>query len=415
MTEPSNEGDTVAENTDVVVIGGGYAGVMAANRLTQRDDVTVTLVNPRPTFVERIRLHQLVGGSDDAVVDYRDVLAEGIRLVVDTVTRINAAERAVTLQVGDPLGYDYLIYAVGSGSPDPSVPGAAEFAYPTASLEEAQRLRSVIDRAPETATVTVVGGGPLGIETAAELAELSRTVTLVCGDQLGPYLHPRGRRSVAKGLSKLGVTVLDGPGAKVTRVTRDAVQLSDGRELLSTVTVWTAGFGVPDLAGRSGLSTDAVGRLLTDETLTSVDDERIVATGDAAAPSDLPLRMSCQAALPLGSHAADTVLSRIAGGQPADFNRGIAAMCISLGRRAGVFQLAHRDDTAMWIHLSGRLGAKVKESACKSPIDQLADEARKPGSHTWPVKDAKRRQRLQDRLGADLDNPDRAARARETS
>ena len=53
----------MTENTDVVVIGGGYAGVMAANRLTQRDDVTVTLINPRPTFVERIRLHQLVGGS----------------------------------------------------------------------------------------------------------------------------------------------------------------------------------------------------------------------------------------------------------------------------------------------------------------------------------------------------------------
>ena len=43
-------------HTEVVVIGGGYPGVMAANRLTRRDDVTVTLINPRPTFVERIRL-----------------------------------------------------------------------------------------------------------------------------------------------------------------------------------------------------------------------------------------------------------------------------------------------------------------------------------------------------------------------
>ena len=60
---------------DVLVVGGGYAGVMAANRLTRRDDVAVTLINPRRTFVERIRLHQVVGGSDDAVVDYQDVLA----------------------------------------------------------------------------------------------------------------------------------------------------------------------------------------------------------------------------------------------------------------------------------------------------------------------------------------------------
>ena len=65
--------------------------------------------------------------------------------------------------------------------------------------------------------MTVIGTGPTGIETAAELAELGRTVTLVCGEVLGPYLHPRGRRSVAKRLAKLGVTVLEGPDAKVQR------------------------------------------------------------------------------------------------------------------------------------------------------------------------------------------------------
>ena len=134
----------------------------------------------------------------------------------------------------------------------------------------------MLDAAPVTAAVTVIGAGPTGIETAAELAEAGRTVTLVCGGVLGPYLHPRGRRAVARRLAALGVTVLDGPGATVTAVTRDAVTLGDGRELPSVVTIWTAGFGVPDLAARSGLRTDALGRLLTDETLTSVDDARHV-------------------------------------------------------------------------------------------------------------------------------------------
>ncbi|MFJ6686880.1 NAD(P)/FAD-dependent oxidoreductase [Streptomyces werraensis] len=371
----------MAGNTDVVVIGGGYAGVMAANRLTQRGDVNVTLINPRPTFVHRIRLHQLVAGTDPAVVDFQEVLAKGVRLVVDSVTRIDAAGRGVELASGSAVGYDYLVYAVGSGSADPRVLGAAEFAYPIASLEEAQRLMPVLDAATASASVTVVGGGPTGIETAAELAEQGRSVTLVCGGVLGPYLHARGRRSVAKRLAVLGVRVLEGPDSKVTAVTRDAVRLADGRELPSAVTIWTAGFGVPDLAARSGLSTDTLGRLLTDETLTSVDDERIVAAGDSAAPSGLPLRMSCQAAMPLGARAADTVLDRIAGKQPEPLNQLFAGQCISLGRRAGIFQFAHRHDVALWFHIDGRLGAKMKETVCKGIPKSLAEEAHKPGGY----------------------------------
>jgi NADH dehydrogenase len=377
----------MTEKTAVVVIGGGYAGVLAANRLTQRDDVTVTLINPRPAFVERVRLHQLVGGSHDAVADYREVLADRVRLVVDTATLINAAERSVTVGSGGTIRYDYLIYAVGSKSTDPDWPG---FAYPVATLEDAQRLRTVLDAEPVTAAVTVVGAGATGIEVAAELAEVGRAVTLVCGAVLGPYLHPRGRRSIAKRLAALGVTVLE--GTTVTAVTSDAVRLSDGRRLPSAVTVWTAGFAVPDLAARSGLSTDALGRLRTDETLTSVDDVRIVAAGDCAAPSDLPLRMSCQSARPLGAHAADTVLSRIAGEEPTLIDVGFFGQCIGLGRHAATAQLASRDDTANGFIIGGRLAATIKETAIRGVRKELTDEARKPGSYSWFIKAGKGRQ-----------------------
>ena len=383
--------------TDVVVIGGGYAGVMAANRLTRNRDVRVTLLNPRPSFVERIRLHQLLAGSSPAVVDYGTVLADGVRLVVGTATRIDAAERRVVVDDGQTLAYDYLVYAAGSGSANLRVPGAAEHAYPVASLEEAQRLKPVLDADP-TAPVTVVGAGPSGLEIAAELAEAGastepvlspstgsvRRVTLVTGGVLGPYLHPRGRAFVARRLAALGVTVLDGPGSTVTGMTGEAVELADGRELASGVTIWTAGFGVPDLARRSGLSTDADGRLLTDETLTSVDDERIVAAGDSAAPSGLPFRMSCQAAGPLGAHAADTVLRRLAGEAPTPVRLGFAGQCVSLGRHDAVVQLAHRDDVARRTFLGGRTGATLKELVCRGTIKQLTWEARWPGIYAVP-------------------------------
>ncbi|MFD0206029.1 MULTISPECIES: NAD(P)/FAD-dependent oxidoreductase [Saccharothrix] len=390
----------MGKSIDVVVVGGGYAGVMAANRLTQRDDVTVTVINPRPLFVPRLRLHQLVAGTHDAVVPYGEVLADGVRLVVDGATRIDAAGRSVTVAGGDSIGYDYLVYAVGSGSAVPRVPGAAEFSYPVATLEAAQRVRSVLHDTPLTAAVTVVGGGPTGIETAAELAERGRAVTLVCGGVLGPYLHPRARRTGRKYLAKLGVEVVEGPGTTVAAVTTEAVELSDGRVLPSRVTLWAAGFGVPDLAGRSGLRTDADGRLLTDETLTSVDDERIVAAGDSSAPSDLPFRMSAYAAGCLGAHAADTVLSRIAGDQPKPVDLSFPAMCVSFGRGAGIFQLAHKDDTAVPVYFSGLAGKKLKEFSCQASVKHLVTEAREPGTHHWP-KDGKHRPQL---LRAQRDN-----------
>jgi NADH dehydrogenase len=382
----------------VVVIGGGYAGTLAANRLRMRADVDITLVNPRPEFVERIRLHQFVARTGEATIDYGTLLGEGIRLVVDSVTRIDTAARSVQLASGRALDYDYVIYAVGSTAATPSsVPGAAEFAYDIAEWESAQRLRARLDQVPLDAPVTVVGGGLTGIETAAELAEQGRTVTLVCGRSLAPYLSASGRRYVAKWLTRHGVAVLE--AGVVAEVRPDAVVLADGfadgsadRAMCasavraSALTIWTAGFGVPKLAAASGLRTDALGRLLTDETLTSVDDDRIVAAGDAAAPSGQPLRMSGYAAGPLGAQAADAVLSRIAGTEPAVITLAFTGACVSLGRRAGIRQIARKDDTAVNVYIGGRMGAAIKEVTCEFVVSKrIRREARKPGSMGWPT------------------------------
>ncbi|MCV7099993.1 NAD(P)/FAD-dependent oxidoreductase [Mycobacterium palustre] len=377
-----------APKINVVVVGGGYAGTLAANHLRRRADVDITLVNARPVFVERIRLHQLACDTGAATAEYDTLLGEGIRLVVDTVERIDAADRRVVLGSGTELDYDYLIYAVGSTGVTPSqVPGAAELAHSVADLESAQRLRYALADLPLASPVTVVGAGLTGIETASELAEQGRPVTLVCGGLLGPSLSARGRRSVAKRLRALGVNVLESVAAREVRW--DAVVLSDGAVVPSAATVWTAGFAVPDLAARSGLRTDSVGRLLTDETLTSIDDPRIVAAGDAAAPSGQPLRMSCQAAGPLGAQAANTVLSRIAGSTPAALNQAFVGQCISLGRSHGTFQLARTDDTPVNVALGGRVAASIKEAICKGTLWAIRREAAKPGSYYW-LKGGKR-------------------------
>jgi NADH:ubiquinone reductase (H+-translocating) len=365
----------------VIVLGGGYAGTLAANHLHMRRDVDVTLVNPRRQFVERIRLHQLVAGTGSPAHDYATVLNPKIHLLVDEATQIDATLRRVRLASGRMLSYDYLICAVGSTAAAPDVPGAAEFALRIAELQYAEQLRERISELHPSAPLCVVGGGLTSIETASELAQKHTSVSLLCGGRLGPSLSPHGRGSVARQLHRLGVTVVE--DAIVTEVRADAVVLADRRELPSALTVWTAGFGVPQLATRSGLSTDALGRLLTDETLTSIDDSRIVAAGDAAAPSGQPLRMSCQAALPLGAQAANTVLSRIAGKDPAVVNQAFVGQCISLGRKRGTFQIAHSDDTPRGLYIGGRTAAAIKEYICKATVNYIAKEGRKPGSYSW--------------------------------
>jgi NADH dehydrogenase len=126
-----------------------------------------------------------------------------------------------------------------------------------------------------------------------------------------------------------------------------------------------------------------MGRLLTDETLTSIDDARIVAAGDCAAPSGAPLRMSCQSANQLAPQAANTVLSRIAGTAPATFDYGFVGSCISLGRKAGILQFARKDDTAVNFFVAGRFAAKIKEAVCKGTVWGMRREARKPDSTFW--------------------------------
>lgn len=372
----------MTNNTHVVVVGAGYAGTLAANRLRQRPDVDITVVNPRPVFVERIRLHQLVADTGAATADYATLLGEGIQLVVDAVDRIDATARRLVLTSGAELDYDYLIYAVGStGAMPHSVPGATEFAYGICDLESAQRLHYALTDLPLGAPVTVVGGGLTGIETASELAERGRPVTLVCGGPLGASLSKRGRRSVRKQLRARGVVVAEFVTA--TEVRWDSVVVSDGAVLPSMATVWTAGFAVPDLAARSGLRTDEAGRLLTDETLTCIDDDRIVAAGDAAAPSGRPLRMSCQAAGPLGAQAANTVLARIAGQDPAPLDQAFVGQCISIGRSGGTLQFAHTDDTPVNLALGGRVTAAIKERICRGTLWAIRREAAKPGSYFW--------------------------------
>ncbi|MFE3293089.1 NAD(P)/FAD-dependent oxidoreductase [Rhodococcus sp. NPDC059234] len=369
------------ESRQVVVIGAGYAGVMAANRIlaARPPGVTVTVVNPRADFVERIRLHQYATGDAAATVPLTDVLDPSARIRVATALRIE--ERAVLLDDGERLPYDYLVYAAGSSAARGGH-GAGEV-HTIAELEDATRLRDQLRTLPDGAVVTVVGGGLTGIECAAEIAERlpALDVHLISSGPVAEHHPASSRASIARTLAGLGVTVRE--GVRVDRVTEGRVVFDDGSTAASDCTIWAGSFGVPDLARRSGLPVDEAGRLRTNEDLVCLGNPTVVGVGDAVAPPARVaghVRMSCQAALPLGAHGADTILALLGDRATEPLSLGFVLQCVSLGRRAGAVQFVRADDSPHRFALRGRSGAFVKEQVCRYTLKWLRSGT---GSYRW--------------------------------
>ncbi len=347
----------------IVVVGAGYAGLAAAKLAAKWTGSRVTLVNERDRFVERVRLHQLaVGQRMRGDVPLADLLkGTGVDLVVDRVTHIDPDTRKIEL-TGGALAYDRLIYAAGSHADLDGVPGAAEHAHGLSTREDVEKLAVALKNAR---TVAVVGGGLTGIEAAAELAE-SRPdldVLVVTAGGFGDGLSDKGRRHLRTVFDRLGIRVRD--RAQVTEVRADGLVLDAGEPVAADTVVWTAGFAVPDLAARAGFAVDGHGRLLVDQTLTSVSHPDVQGIGDAAAMKrhdGLELRMACATGLPTAQQAVRALAKRLGGGQPADrLDFRYRVRCISLGRRDGLIQFVDADDNPRERVLTGRVAARAKE------------------------------------------------------
>ncbi len=378
--------------TAVVVVGGGYAGVTAANRLRssltseEAQRVRIIMVNRTPDFVERIRLHEVAAGTRlSAARPLRDMLHEDICVMVGDVAGIDPVRRVVDLVA--PNGrrlerYDALVYSVGSVAAA-EVPGAKQFAHLLANPDGALTARDAIAAAGERLKVVVVGGGPTGVEAAAEIAERhpEATVTLLSGGDILAFMTDRARRRIRRTLGRLGVVVRE--NAWVARILEGGIELADGTRIASDVTILASSFAVPTLAGASGLAVDEIGRLRVDESLRSLDYPDIVGAGDAVRPPAsvaAHLRMSCAMAIPLGGHAADTVLHQLRGTEPRSLSAGFAVQCLSLGRRRGYIQFVHPDDVPRRWYLAGLPGAKVKEAICRMVVTGSRKERLEPGS-----------------------------------
>ncbi|MEU3748615.1 MULTISPECIES: NAD(P)/FAD-dependent oxidoreductase [Streptomyces] len=361
----------------IVVLGAGYTGAAAAGRIAKRlrrEDVTITLVNAEPDFVERVRLHQIAAGQELKPRPFAEMFAgTGVELKLAKVTAVDVDRRTVTVSATDgpgreELAYDTLVYALGSSWNDGGVPGTAEHAHEISSRPGALRLRDRLAALDAGRPVVVVGGGLTGLEGATEIAEArpDLDVSLATRGALGDWLSEKGRAHLRKVVDKLGITVHE--HAAVDAVEADRVTTADGRTIPAEVTVWTTGFAVHPIAGATTLELTDGGQIVVDSTMRSVSHPDVYAVGDAAmalGPGDKPLRMSCASGVPMAWQAADAIAARLADTKVPHIAIRYSQQCVSLGRSDGLIQFVTAEDQAVEKALTGRIAARYKEMICK--------------------------------------------------
>lgn len=379
-----------SQSNHTVILGGGYAGLMAAARLGGAG-ATVTVVDARPQFVQRIRLHELLAGSSPKTLDYAPLLARrNIEFVHGRVARLEPQQQRILGHRSDgvafELGYDQLIVALGSTT-RASAPGVAAHTLrldDPATLQAAQsQVRALADRGGR---LLVVGGGLTGIEAATELAERYPTLRVVLATRgyLGGDLSLAARVHLQRRMRDLNIELHE--QTTVEGVEERQAWTASGAAIPFDLCVWTAGFAASDLARDAGLPVDGAGRVLVDTTLQTPNYANIFVVGDMAVArqNDRIVRLSCASAMPMGVHAAANV-RRLAQGQPLDpFHMKFFVRCISLGRKDALVQHVSADDVPRESIWTRRPATLLKETICRGTFLTVYHELRW-GLHLFPA------------------------------
>ncbi len=300
-----------------------------------------------------------------------------MRVRLGRVIGVDPERRVVAVADGDgggELGYDTLVYALGSHGAVHGVPGVAEYAFDVGGRPSALRLSerlAALEARGGGGKVVVVGDGLTGIETATEIAE-SRprlAVTLIARGELGARLSAGARGHLRRACDRLRIGVVE--HTEVTAVEADQVRCADGTVLAADAVVWTAGFAVSPLAAASGLEVTEHGRIVVDRTMRSLSHPDVYAVGDsvyAIGDNGLPLPMSCASAGATGMQAVQAIVGRLTGGEVARAKLVYVANHISLGRRDGIIQMVDRQGRAKPACLGGRKAALIKAAIVRMSL-----------------------------------------------
>jgi NADH dehydrogenase len=381
---------------DVVILGAGYAGLMAALRLSRkRRKLRIALVSASDRFLERVRLQESIVAPVAARIPSISAFLTGsnIEFLCGRVTSLDADNRCVRI-VSDAqereITFDEAIYALGSDVDVDGVPGAAEHAY---RLEVAEGPRSpsalrarLQENGGRPMRVITVGGAETAVEVAGEIktAWPNAEMTMISSSRCGDFKGPRVESAVRTELARLGVTMID--RETITEVRPAEVMTDKGRGVPFDICVWSGGLHSAPIASGAGLATDPQGRIWVDPNLRSISHSHIIAVGDAAhpvAPTGAPYRLSAFVAIISGAYAADMILAQRAKRRLDPFSFSTFGQGVAIGR-GGVGFNSYPDDKQSLFILTGRTARTVRNFFVWYITYALKIERRMPGFFFWP-------------------------------
>jgi NADH:ubiquinone reductase (H+-translocating) len=374
-----------ARRKRIVIVGGGFAGVAAAQAL-KHCDVDVVLIDRRNHHIFQPLLYQVA----TAVLAPSDIAApirqlgekqKNVSVLLGDVTAVDLNARSVDAScpaIGiRKIQFDYLVIAPGMR---PSYFGHDEFArYAPGlkTLDNAEAIRSKILSAYEFADTTdddrqrarhmtfvLVGAGPTGVELAASIAQLATATLRGQFRQIDPARSPiiliEGSRrilptfaeSLAKKaairLEKLGVKIVT--GVKVDNVDQDGA-VADGKRIPSATVLWTAGVAPAPLAALLGAETDRAGRVCVGPFLNIDDVAGVFVVGDASSVECNGRQVPAVAQAPIqqGRYVGRLISQQVKGREPRRpfqyFDKGNMAV---VGKSFAILESG-------WLRTSGRM------------------------------------------------------------
>jgi len=377
----------------VVILGGGFGGLAAARALHKAANVTVVDRHNYQTFLPLLYQVSTAGlAADHVAYPIRGALRKTpVKFRMGSPISIDHKNKEVKLDSSELLKFDHLIVALGSVTANFGIPGVNEFTLGMKSVAEALNIRAEIMRRFEDLcrfedgtklSITVVGGGPTGVEMAGAIAELIRgplksdqanaashiSISLVeAGPRLLPSFAPSLSARTKKDLEKLGVKVL--LNAVVQEVEHKKIKLKDGTIIASEITIWAAGVKGSDAVLQLNLPTLG-NRIAVEPTMQVKNYPYVWALGDIAGSVDKngnQLPMVAPVAIQQGKFIAKQI-ARVSRGQNlVSFKYLDKGSMATIGRNKAIVQVKGIKISGaiawfiwLWLHLFYLLGGRNK-------------------------------------------------------